>query len=167
MRKIIANLKTYWRYFCYIQKHKGWVFIEAMKMGLWIHAFTHDLSKFLPSEFFPYAVKFYGGDYAYKYGQVEHDFELAWWKHYKRNKHHWNYWIKSEGPPIGMSDRYIKQMIADWRAMGRQHGNSAPSFYRANEKKMKIARDTRIRIESILSDEEGEPVWIKEMRRKS
>lgn len=32
----------------------------AGKRGLYLHAFTHDLSKFLPSEFIPYAKWFYG-----------------------------------------------------------------------------------------------------------
>jgi len=167
IKKIRANLKTYWRYFWYIQRHKGWVFIEAMKMGLWIHAFTHDLSKFRPSEFFPYAIKFHGGDNTYKYFDVEHAFHKAWFFHYRRNKHHWNYWVKSEDPPMGMPDRFIKQMIADWRAMARQHGDTAPEYYRGHCGSMKIAWDTRARIESILGDEEGEPGWIKEMKGKS
>ena len=39
--------------------HKKNVGIEAWKDGLYIHAFTHDLSKFLPSEFIPYSKFFH------------------------------------------------------------------------------------------------------------
>ena len=62
----------YWKYFKYVMEHKRNVFIECMNMAkkykgqdkidLIIHAFTHDMSKFLPCEFIPYAKWFYDKD---------------------------------------------------------------------------------------------------------
>ena len=53
-------MDKYIKYFLYILEHKKNVFKMCWKKGLYLHAFTHDLSKFLPDEFFPYANWFYG-----------------------------------------------------------------------------------------------------------
>lgn len=100
-------MKKYWIYLKYILEHKKNVFKTCWKRGLYIHAFTHDLSKFLPSEFFPYANWFYG-EYGIdiglcpvqahlhfdKHKKTENEFEEALEKHYIRNKHHWKHWEK-------------------------------------------------------------------------
>jgi len=52
-------MKKYLDYLKYVLEHKKNVFIECWKEGLYFHAFTHDLSKLLPCEFFPYANYFY------------------------------------------------------------------------------------------------------------
>jgi len=148
MRK--AELKTYWRYFQYVLEHKKNVFIEAMKRGCIIHAFTHDLSKFLPCEFFAYATKFFGGDYAYKYFEVEDAFEAAWHHHYHTNKHHWNYWLTDKSVPLEIPGRYIKQMVIDWAAMSRKFGDTPLEFYAKNKNKIILHRDTKGKLEQIL-----------------
>jgi hypothetical protein len=50
----------YLKYLLYVLEHKWNVGIECLKMGMPLHALTHDLSKFRPSEFIPYAKYFYG-----------------------------------------------------------------------------------------------------------
>lgn len=82
----------YWKYLKYIVKHKYYVMIECFKMGIYWRGLTHDMSKFLPSEFFPYANYFYG-NYPKLKEQVEYEFTVAWLKHQKRNPHHWQYWL--------------------------------------------------------------------------
>jgi len=141
----------YWNYFKYILQHKWYVFLEAMKEGLWLHAFTHDLSKFLPSEFKAYADKFYGGDYCYKYFQVESNYEEAWLRHQRRNKHHWDYWVKSDGRPVPMPRKYVRQMVVDWRGMSRKFGDSAEEYFQKNYKEMTLHIDTESMISSILN----------------
>ena len=132
------DLRTYCRYFIYILEHKWYVFLECSKRGMIIHGIFHDLSKFLPSEFFPYAIKFLGGDYAYKYFEVEKAFESAWLLHQHRNKHHWDYWVKSDGLPIPMPKKNIMQMISDWSAMSRKFGGSPQKYFRENNHKMNL-----------------------------
>lgn len=98
----------YWKYLKYVLKHKWYVFVECCKLGIPLRGLLHDLSKLLPSEFFPYAHYFYGtwikesewhGDkrnyVPWKYTEmgVKEAFDLAWLKHQKRNKHHWQYWL--------------------------------------------------------------------------
>lgn len=141
---------NYWKYFKYVAQHKWYVAIECIKMGMPIHAISHDLSKFLPSEFLPYAVKFYSGDYAYKYFEVQNNFEKAWLLHQHRNKHHWDYWINSTGVALPMPRKYVKQMIADWRAMGRKFGDTAKAYYLKSVPMNKLHSATRNEIDKIL-----------------
>ena len=101
----------YLRYLIYVLKHKWHVFKICCMKGMFIHAFTHDLSKFLPSEFIPYAKYFYGGK------KNETEFRLAVLEHYHRNKHHTAHWVGSDGKVFDMPEKYVKQLIADWWAM--------------------------------------------------
>lgn len=153
MTKMRMALNTYWRYFWYVMSHKKNVFIESLKRGKIIHGITHDLSKFLPSEFFAYAEKFFAGDYAYKYFEVEEDFEAAWLRHQHRNKHHWDYWVKSDGYPVEMPRKYVIQMIIDWEAMGRKFGDTAKAYYMKKKAEIKLDSQTRKRVEKLLGIE--------------
>lgn len=156
-------LNTYWNYFKYVLRHKKFVFIECWAKGLYIQAVTHDLSKFLPSEFKPYALKFYGGDYAYKIFEVEENFDRAWLRHQNRNPHHWKYWVTSisncsntiqdrtvlttyfNGIPLEMPLKYVIEMICDWRGAGMAiHGrNEVVEWYHKNKKSMLLHPNTR------------------------
>lgn len=155
----------YLKYFKYIIEHKKNVFKCCIKMAkkkwneqekimalmLIIHAFTHDLSKFRLSEFKPYAIWFYGENGKNADPNSLNDFEIwtnrlnfnnAWKKHYKRNKHHWNHW-KNKNMPY----KYILQMICDWEAMGIKFGNTAAEYYISNCDKIKISTDSKILLE--------------------
>lgn len=155
-------VKKYLKYFKYVMEHKKNVFIECWKEGLYIHAFTHDLSKFLPSEFLPYTKYFYG-DWGVKieksypdkenyingqsclsvsYLKCKKEFNKAWEHHYKHNKHHWNYWVGREMP-----EKYIKQMICDWKAMSKKFADTAQEFYMKNHDKINLTHNSRVLLE--------------------
>jgi len=51
---------VYIQYLDYLLRHKWYVTLECFREGLYWQGLTHDLSKFLPSEFIPYANYFYG-----------------------------------------------------------------------------------------------------------
>lgn len=161
---------NYFGYLRYILEHKKNVFKTCWKRGLYIHAFTHDLSKFLPSEFIPYARWFYGKngtylkDYIKKYeGNVEDwDFEYmkkinkecnnrfkwAWAKHYTRNKHHWNHWFNPlTNECEEMPHKYIMQMICDWEAMALKFGDTAQVYYLKNYNNIELADISRLKLE--------------------
>lgn len=157
------RFKTYTEYFKYVMEHKKNAFKTCWKRGkyykhLRIHAFTHDLSKFRPSEFIPYAKWFYG-DYGTKIDKKlldipeikrKHDkckegFDKAWEKHYKRNKHHWNHWIGKDMPY-----KHIEQMVCDWQGMSLKFGGSAQEFYMKNYDKMDLTLETRLNVDDIL-----------------
>ena len=144
----------YWSYFKYVVEHKWNVGIECLKIIQPVHAITHDLSKFRPSEFIPYAKFFYAKNRANNYKQSDEDdpnFQKGWNHHQKRNKHHWNYWVsvtrRDEIIPIPMPSKYVMQMIADWRGMSRKFGGSAKEYYEKNKGKMILHRETVALIE--------------------
>ncbi|MGL5715198.1 MAG: DUF5662 family protein [Paraclostridium sp.] len=153
----------YKEYFKYVLEHKRNVFKTCWDRGLCLHAFTHDLSKFLPSEFIPYAKYFYGtwgvkiekafpnDDEPYTNGQsclsnsylrCKKEFDIAWELHYKRNKHHWNHWIGKDIPY-----KYIMQMICDWEAMALKFGDTAQEYYLKNYNKITLTDHSRLTLE--------------------
>ena len=158
MNKYISYLK-------YIIEHKINVGIECFKMGLYFHAFTHDLSKFLPSEFIPYAKFFYETNREKNYNTKDENninFQKGWLFHQKRNKHHWNYWVsvtrKNEVIPIEMPTKYVKQMIADWNGMARKFGGSTSEYYLKNKGNMILHEKTIEKIEIILKEEKRKEI---------
>ena len=154
------NFKIYWKYFKYVCEHKNNVFIECWKAGLYWRGFVHDLSKFLPSEFFPYAKFFMETNREKKYKKSDEDnmnFQRGWLLHQKRNKHHWNYWVsitrKNELIPLPMPEKYIKEMVCDWKGMSRVFGGSWINYYKQNKKDMILHEFTIKKIQ-----EENKPV---------
>lgn len=151
-------MKTqYIKYLKYVLKHKWFVMIECFKHGLFYQGIVHDLSKFLPSEFFPYAEYFYGK------GNNRKEFEFAWLLHQKRNKHHWEWWILHEeygaAKIFEMPDKYAKEMLCDWVGAGKAMGKHSPKddiyketreWYKINRDKINLSPDTKLFIESIL-----------------
>ena len=134
----------YWKYLKYVCRHKWYVFLECLKIMQPWHGVVHDLSKFLPSEFIPYAKHFYSGK------AMPEIFSVAWCLHQHRNKHHWDYWVKSDGRPVPMPSKHVMQMIADWRAMGRVFGDTAESYYKKNKKRMIMHPKTTEYVDHIL-----------------
>ena len=65
---------TYLKYLWYLIKHKWYVGKFCLEYGLYWKAIIHDWSKFLPSEFIPYARNFFGPERTMK---VKEDFKVA------------------------------------------------------------------------------------------
>jgi len=148
------------RYLSYVLRHRWYVFIECLKLGIIWRGLTHDLSKFLPSEWFPYANFFY--DVAPDGGNrpgYEEAFDLAWLKHSHRNKHHWQYWRLREDDGgtklIPMPLKYVKEMLADWRGAGKAQGlTELGPWYEKNWRKITLALETRDLLHSLMKPEE-------------
>ena len=154
-------MNKYWKYLLYVLEHKKNVFKTCWKKGLYLHAFTHDLSKFMPDEFIPYARHFYGSypseavlntvsciknkSKTLTKEKVERRFNKAWELHYKRNKHHPEHWVGKN-----MKRNNIEQMICDLEAMSLKFGGSAQAYYLNNYNKWKITKNTRLGIENAL-----------------
>ena len=120
-------------------------------MGLYWRGIVHDLSKLLPSEWFPYVDFFYGkklrGGFTPNY-QIR-PFNIAWLKHIHRNPHHWQYWILREDDgdtiPLPMPEIYMREMLADWRGARRAitGKDNLVEWYRINHQKMQLHPKTR------------------------
>ncbi len=162
----------YLKYFYYVVRHKWFVMIECFKEGVIWRGLVHDLSKLLPDEFIPYARYFYGtypdfeqakrilGYYNYKYTKqgIEQSFDYAWLLHQKRNRHHWQWWIlpldDGGNKLINMPNKYILEMICDWKGAGRAINGRKPNevkiWYENNKKNIILNIDTRKKLELIL-----------------
>lgn len=115
----------YLAYFWYVAAHKARVFVECCRLGIPLLGLLHDFSKLSPSEFGPYARYFKKGvaDAPKPTTGEEKVFRMAAFLHTGRhNKHHWQYWVRTDKDGgysrMGMPAKYVREMVADWRAMG-------------------------------------------------
>lgn len=181
--KIITK---HWQYLRYVMRHKWYVFVWCCNYGLPWAGIVHDLSKFSPAEWGPYADKFYGGPWperhygdwrnylGEKYTQewVDMRFDAAWNHHQKRNAHHWQYWMLMEDSGkvrcLPMPDRYRREMLADWRGAGMAINgkDDTQGWYLKNRAKMQLHPHTRRWVEHQLGvrdlDYEGREMVTQE-----
>lgn len=142
----------YFKYFQYVIIHKWYVMVECFKKGLIWQGLVHDMSKFLPSEFFAYAEYFYGS------GKNLIDFDYAWLYHQRKEKHHWQFWIlkydDGDLKVLEMPDKYIKELVADWSGAGKAQGHNKPhelqEWYIKNHNKIILHPITRSKVEQLL-----------------
>ena len=153
-------MKHLWLHFRYTVIHKYWVMKYCFKEGLYYRGIMHDMSKFLPDEFFAYARHFFlhPTDTLVKMAYKQ-DFDYAWLMHQKRNKHHWSYWVmpsKDGVKCVDMPYRFIKEMICDWRGAGQAQKTSdgslegARTYYLQNKDTILLTAYTRAILEQLL-----------------
>ena len=150
-------MKSHLSYLKYLLKHKYYVFLACLDMGVPIwNAIFHDWTKFLPSEWIVCVNTLYdqdGNRREYKFSQK---FRYVRDRHYRRNKHHWQYWVLLDdtGAIVSseMPDVHIREMIADWIGAGMmQHGyNDVTKWYNEHKSKMILHIETRKRVEDYL-----------------
>jgi hypothetical protein len=144
-------------------------------MKIYWRGLTHDLSKFFPKEFIPYANYFYGNNGETKpirnktgyYKSTEtgdEKFDRAWMHHQHHNAHHWQYWGVIEDDtgifkPIKIDHVFLLEMICDWVGAGKAQGHFSPrndkyfetrKWYIANHKHMTIHPESKKEIEKII-----------------
>lgn len=159
-------MKRYLNYLSYVLQHKWFVFLQCCKFGIPWLGILHDLSKFLPSEFIPYARYFHNPDgsprqirdntgYYKPTDTGDTAFDFAWLLHQKRNRHHWQWWLLPEDgggtKVLPIPEKYRLEMLADWSGAGRAQG--APdiaAWYTKNKDKMTLHPATREWIETTL-----------------
>lgn len=156
-------MKGHLAYLVYLLRHKWFVLLECIKMGIAWQGIVHDWHKFLPGEWVPYVHYFHNADgtqrqrrdrtgYYKPTDTGDARFDYAWLLHQKRGKHHWQWWVLPEDGGgvkiLPMPDRYRKEMLADWRGAGKaQRAGSVHKWYLANRDKMQMHPETRAWIE--------------------
>ena len=136
------------KYFKYIMRHKYFVMLECWKRGyIWL-GLVHDISKFSPSEWFPYVENFYGKKPIkrdetgyYKPTDVSPKFDRAWLYHIHRNKHHWQHWVliqdEDDDKALQIPPRYLVEMLCDWKGAGKAQGTpDTMAWYEKHKGKM-------------------------------
>lgn len=163
-------MKRHWNYLKYIIRHKWFVLVASKKIGasMWL-AIIHDASKFLPSEWGPYANTFYKLDGSKQYDETP-AFKVAWLMHQHRNPHHWQHWIlKMDGGStvaLEMPMRYVLEMVADWMGAGRAITGKweSAAWYANNRDKIILHDQTRKIVDGIILGGTAESV-VDELSR--
>lgn len=161
-------MKWHFLYLMYFIKHKWFVFIACMKLGVpVIQALIHDLSKFTPSEWPIYVRYFHQRRAEFLAGKILYakpDFDFAWNHHQKANKHHFQHWLliadDSSIRPIPIPERYAREMVADWLGAGRAKTGSwdIQSWIQKNGPGMKFHLETAKLVGKILREELNMPL---------
>lgn len=141
---MIEFLQAYFKYHWYLLRHRWFVFVECCKVGIPFRGLVHDLSKYLPDEFFPYMYWFYVKKNPDNVRLYEEQFHMAWLRHQKRNPHHWQWWLltmdKGQTVRMWMPIRVRKEMLADWRGASRAitGGDNTKQWYLNNREFIKV-----------------------------
>jgi hypothetical protein len=151
-------LKMNWLYFRAVTRHRWYVMIECFKAGLIWQGLVHDLSKYTPAEWGPYARYFYGGKMVRrKDGTLipDPEFDTAWNHHQKTNPHHWQYWLLTrdtgETVALPMPDRFWREMLCDWKGAGMAYGNpDTRAWYIKNIRNITLHPFTRASVDLAL-----------------
>lgn len=159
MPRVLLLLLRHPRYLRDLLRHKLWVLKEGRRLELpWGQLLRHDLSKFRPDEWFP-SVRFaYGPHPLSPSERVASERALA--LHHRRNPHHPESWVRHcEGgvEVLAMPDRYRREMLADWRAVGRAKGGSTRTWYLRCRDDLVLHPETRAWIEERLGLVPGSP----------
>jgi hypothetical protein len=155
-------VKHHLKYASYVFRHKWFVFVECVRRGYVWRGLVHDLSKFLPDEWLPYAnyfgkrrVEMGPKGYIHKPGDSE-AFDAAWLRHQHRNPHHWQHWLlrQDDGQlkAMEMPYHYVVEMVCDWIGAGLAQGKPDTSgWFEANYGKMLLHPRTKKLVLDLLS----------------
>ena len=147
------------KYLRYLARHKWFVLVACFRRGLYWQGIIHDWSKFLLSEWLPYAQFFYGNRFVSENAKDLRriSFDRAWLEHQHRSPHHWQHWVlrNDDGSTVAlnMPRRYLLEMLCDWEGAGRAITGKiggTPSWYAKNRHKMLLHPATRAIVEMEL-----------------
>lgn len=122
----------------------------------------HDASKFSREEWGPYV------DWHIRKKRDEETrarYEAAWAHHLEWNKHHWQWWeiVQPEGNgsrkmkrhALAMQEKYVREMVADWYAMGKEEGADGIVEYWEKGREFfgsKMHQETYVSVERIINE---------------
>lgn len=149
-------MRRWWSYLKYVLRHKWFVLVAGRRIGAPVRRLIlHDMSKFLPSEWWPYARTFYKEDGGKQYKEDD-GFNQAWLLHQHRNPHHWQYWLlktdRGDLVAVEMPKAYAIEMVADWMGAGRAITGKweAKEWYEKNRSKIALGPKTREFVDRLL-----------------
>ena len=107
-----------WKHFKTVTHHRRLVRKGCFAVGLYWQGLTHDLSKFMPTEF-RVGAKYYQGTRSPNGAErLDKGYSEAWMHHKGRNRHHWEYWTDMSNTTrhyesIPMPRKYLAEMVMD------------------------------------------------------
>lgn len=172
IKNFIGHLKT-------VLHHRHLVMMHCFKAGIFWHGFTHDLSKFSPTEFIPGVLYFQGNRSPNEREREVNGYSKAWIHHKGRNRHHFEYWTDYSPKtrrlePVEMPNDYIIEMFCDRLAAsktynGKNYTDSSPLEYFMRGKTNRfIEKKTARKLEFLLRmlAEKGEDYTFQYIRKK-
>lgn len=162
-----------------ITKHRHKVMAHCFRCGIGWQGLFHDLSKYMPCEFW-IGAKYYQGDRSPNEKERElFGYSMAWMHHKGRNRHHFEYWVDlnpatRQYEPVPMPKRFLVEMFCDRVAAskiykGKDYKDDAALLYftKGNAAK-KMHHETAACLERWLRmlAERGEVVAFAEIRRE-
>ena len=124
------KLKSFFKHFLTVCKHKWVVFQECRACGITWQGIKHDMSKFSWAEFGPSARYFQGDRSPIEAEKVVHGYSFAWLHHKGCNPHHWEFWTDFDGTDghiiiNKIPYNYVVEMICDWIGAGKVYNKDA------------------------------------------
>jgi hypothetical protein len=134
-----------------------------MAKGLIKQGLLHDIDKFRPSIFIPYA-KWVGGNKGcvishIVYGMnddvvkchelLKQRYENAKARHHKRSPHHWKYWTGEKFDECIPED-ILKEMMCDWEATSEVNNTTPQRYYLENYYQIILNDVNRLNLETAL-----------------
>jgi hypothetical protein len=157
LRGCLHIIRNHIKYFKYVLKHKWYVFLEACKLGIPWRGLFHDMSKFSLAEWTSRVEGFSSNclkqsDGTFDLSKANDGLVSSLVKHYHNNPHHWQWWVTflETGSMIvlPMSDKYKREMLADWLAVSRMSDRlDVIPWYLQNKDKIILHPETRKWIE--------------------
>ena len=108
-----------WGHFRTITRHRHMVIYHAFKAGIPVRGLLHDLSKYMPIEFFTGGKYYTDGSKSPNVGErLDYGYSKAWMHHKGRNRHHFEYWTDynpytKKVEPVEMPIKFVKEMFCD------------------------------------------------------
>lgn len=151
--------------FRYLVRHKRYVAMIARDLGIPVRGLLHDLSKFRPSEFIPYARYHFSPDGTFirrqetadVSGEEDAAFRRAVLLHQRRNPHHWQHWVRA-GPggrarALPMPPDVVKEMVADWMGAGLAQRSQVDlwTWWETNRAQIVLHPDTEAAVRALLA----------------
>jgi len=166
-----------WQHFVTITKHRWLVRSGCFKVGLYWQGLTHDLSKYMPSEFCVGAKYFQGTRSPNAAEREEKGYSEAWMHHKGRNRHHYEYWtdMKRETrtyESVPMPRKYLAEMVMDRIAACKTYqgekytDGSALAYFDGSAEKRLMHEKTRQELSFLLTmlRDEGEEKTFRYIR---
>ncbi len=175
---IITNV---FNHFYTITHHKILVMEGCFKVGLYKQGLLHDLSKYMPSEFF-IGIKYFQGNRSPNAAERdEKGYSEAWLHHKGRNRHHFEYYVdlrpSDREKPIHyapMPTKYIIEMFIDRVAACKVYNKDKfttqdpLNYYKSGDTAQFLHPYTRKLLEKLLEiyAEHGEEYTYRLIRKK-
>ena len=152
-----------WKHFQTITHHKLMVMKGCFAVGLYWQGLTHDLSKYMPSEFFVGARYYQGTQSPNNAERMDRGYSSAWLHHKGRNKHHYEYWMDYSAHmgdgiiPAKMPDKYVVEMFIDRVAASKNYNKEKYQddmplkYYLSGNPGKFMHEDTRRKLELLLN----------------